>query len=128
VVIEINSFVPLATILGAAAAPTIAAIWAEGKRAKDALRAADYAAIAALKVAEVKDATIIAAKKVSEVKDTLVQTASNTDGQLKQIHSLVNNQLTQAVQRFEQALKEIESLKSILKDRSIDFEDGYGRS
>jgi hypothetical protein len=43
-ILELNSIVPLVTILGAAAAPTIAAIWAEGRRKRDARKAAETAA------------------------------------------------------------------------------------
>ena len=39
-IFELNSLVPLVTILGAASAPTIAAIWAEGRRMRDARDAA----------------------------------------------------------------------------------------
>jgi hypothetical protein len=72
-ILEINSLVPLVTIMGAASAPTIAAIWAEGRRKRDA-----------------RDA----AKNVNEKLDT--------------IHILVNDQLSQAVNRLTVATREIE--------------------
>jgi hypothetical protein len=100
-VVDIGSFIPLVTILGAAAAPTIAAIWAERKRAKDARRA--------------QESSDIAAMKVAEVRNTLVATASSQSAQLHTIEHLVNDQLTQAVNRFEGAMKEIATLKGEVK-------------
>jgi flagellar hook-associated protein FlgK len=93
--INLNDLIPLATILGAAAAPTIAAIWAESRRDRDAK---------------------IAAQKVSEVKEKLVETAAATGQQLGEIHALVNNQLTEAVERLNMATAEIEELKTLLKE------------
>jgi hypothetical protein len=54
----LNSFVPLVSIIGAAAAPTIAAIWAESRRKRDAKMAAGLAVVAAEKVAEVKETLV----------------------------------------------------------------------
>jgi hypothetical protein len=94
-IIDLNSFVPIVTILGAAAAPTIAAIWAEGRRNRDARRAVIERA---------------------EVKETLVATADVANAKLDTIHSLVNSQLSQAVDRLTAATKEIEELKRIVKE------------
>jgi flagellar hook-associated protein FlgK len=101
----LNSIVPLATIVGAAAAPTIAAIWAGRVADRNAQKAADLAALAAMKVAEVKS--------------TLVQTSDATKSQLGEIHTLVNNQLSQAVDRFNKAAMEIEELKILLKESNL---------
>lgn len=99
--VDLNSIVPLATIVGAAAAPTMAAIWAEGKRSRDATRAAEAAATVAMKVAEVKG--------------TLVRTSEATTAQLGEIHTLVNNQLSEAVARFDAATAEIAELKAYVR-------------
>ena len=95
-ILELNSFVPLVTILGAAAAPTIAAIWAESRRKRDAKMAAGLA--------------VVAAEKVAEVKETLVGTAETANMKLDTIHTLVNDQLSQAVNRLTVATREIEEL------------------
>jgi hypothetical protein len=98
-VFDLNSVVPIVTIIGVASAPTIAAIWAEGRRNRDVRKAAELAAVAA--------------QKVSEVKHTLLETASVT-----------NLQLTQAVERFEAATREIEVLKALLlkeRERGLIF-------
>jgi hypothetical protein len=94
-ILELNSLVPLVTILGAAAAPTIAAIWAEGGRKRDARKAAERAA---------------------EIKETLIGTAETANTKLDTIHSLVNSQLSQAVNRLTAATSEIEELKRIVKE------------
>ena len=100
-IFELNSLVPLVTIMGAAMAPTVAAIWARNGQAREAKDAARLASVAATKVAEVKS--------------TLVTTAAATDGKLDQIHVLVNNQLSQAVERFDAATAEIAELKLIVQ-------------
>ena len=94
-ILELNSLVPIVTIIGAAAAPTIAAIWAESRRNRDAR---------------------IAAEKVSKVKETLIGTAETANIKLDDIHHLVNDQLTQAVNRFAAATAEIEELKRLVKE------------
>ena len=95
VVIEVSDFIPLATIVGACSAPTLAAIWA-GRAAN---RSAD-----------------VAATKVHEVKQELARVGDATSTKLDTIHVLVNNQLTQAVERFNAATAEIEELKVLLKE------------
>ena len=99
-IIELNSLIPLMTIIGAATAPVISQIWAEGRRARDAKDAARFASIAAMKVAEVKS--------------TLVHTAAVSDAKLDEVHKLVNDQLTQAVSRFDAATAEIAELKLLV--------------
>jgi hypothetical protein len=106
-IVDLRDFVTLATIIGGISAPTFTGIWA----ARIANRNAENAA---KRVAEVKEATLVAAEKVSEVKSTLVQTAAVTDGKLDQIHVLVNNQLSQAVERFDAATAEIAQLKLVV--------------
>jgi hypothetical protein len=54
------------------------------------------------------------AEKVEETKATLMASTANTDAKLDTIHVLVNNQLTEAVNRFKDALAVIEELKVIL--------------
>jgi hypothetical protein len=88
-IFELNSLVPLVTILGAASAPTIAAIWAEGRRKRDA-----------------RDA----ATKVSDVKNTLMETAKESNVKLDEI------QLSQAVDRLTAATNEIEELKRLVRE------------
>ena len=66
-ILELNSLVPIVTIIGAAAAPTIAAIWAESRRNRDAR---------------------IAAEKVSEVKETLIGTADRLTAATSEIEEL----------------------------------------
>jgi hypothetical protein len=66
-ILELNSIVPLVTILGAAAAPTIAAMWAEGRRGRDARRAA---------------------RERAEVKETLVATADVANTKLDTTRSI----------------------------------------
>lgn len=99
--VQIDSFIPLVTIIAAASAPVISSIWAEGRRAKDAKRAAELAAIAAMKVAEVKN--------------SLQSNAATSNEKMDQIHTLVNNQLTQAVERFEVATARIVDLETQVK-------------
>jgi hypothetical protein len=70
-ILELNSLVPLVTILGAASAPTIAAIWAEGRRNRDARMAAGLAVVAAEKVAEVKNRLMGAAETANIKLDTM---------------------------------------------------------
>jgi hypothetical protein len=94
-ILELNSLVPIVTILGAAAAPTIAAIWAERRRERDARRAA---------------------RERAEVKETLVATADVANAKLDTIHALVNSQLSQAVDRLTAATREIEELKRLVKE------------
>jgi major membrane immunogen (membrane-anchored lipoprotein) len=90
-ILEINSLIPLVTILGAAAAPTIAAVWAR----RDARMAAERAA---------------------EVRETLIGAAETANTKLDTIHSLVNSQLSQAVDRLTAATREIQELKRIVKE------------
>ena len=103
-VINLDDLVPLATIIGAAAAPTIAAIWAGHVANRNALNAAVLA--------------VTAAEKVSDVKHTLVETHSATEHKLDQIHVLVNNQLTQAVERLAAAEARIVELKALVQSLS----------
>jgi hypothetical protein len=101
----LRDMLPLTTIIGAAiaglAAPTITAIWAAKKANKNA-----------------EDA----AKKVTEVKETLVETAADTATRLAalhtqgdEIHAMVNDQLTQAVNRFDTATREVVALKEVVR-------------
>jgi hypothetical protein len=76
---------PLVTIVGAAAAPTVAAVWAENRRKRD------------VKMADLAAAT---AEKVAEVKETLVGS--------------VGEQLSEAVSRLAVATAEIEELKQMV--------------
>jgi hypothetical protein len=76
-ILDLTSIIPLITIIGAAAAPTIAAIWAEGRRKRDARMA---------------------------------------DTKLDTIHTLVNSQLSQAVDRLTVATREIEELKRLVRE------------
>jgi hypothetical protein len=85
-IIDLTSIIPLVTIVGAAAAPTIAAIWAENRRKRDVKMAADLA--------------VVTAEKVAEVKETLAGT--------------VNEQLSEAVSRLAVATAEIEELKRMV--------------
>jgi hypothetical protein len=57
---------------------------------------------------------VTAATKVAEVKSTLVETAAANTLQLGEIHTLVNNQLSEAVARFDKATAEIVSLKALV--------------
>jgi septal ring factor EnvC (AmiA/AmiB activator) len=104
--ITFNYFMGLATILGAVSAPTITAIWAEKKRARDAHNAAELARLVAMKVAEVKN--------------TLMVTSEKSDKKLDVIHGLVNSQLTEAVARLDAALKEIAAIKARHDDENLD--------
>lgn len=97
-VIDLFDFVPLATIVGACSAPTLAAIWAGRAANKNANNAAE---------------------RVSEVRDTLVDTGKRTDAKLETIHVLVNNQLTQAVDRLEAATIKIGELELLLKEKDL---------
>jgi hypothetical protein len=54
-IIDLTSIIPLVTIVGAATAPTIAAIWAENRRKRDVKMAVGLAVVTAEKVAEVKE-------------------------------------------------------------------------
>jgi flagellar hook-associated protein FlgK len=99
--IDLQPYLALATIAGAALAPTLSSIWAGYVANKNAIKAASLA--------------VLAAQKVAEVKTTLVETSHITDGKLDTIHVLVNNQLSQAVERLNRASAEIEELKEMLK-------------
>jgi hypothetical protein len=57
-ILELDSLIPLTTILGAAAAPTIAAIWAENRRKRDVKMAVDLAVVTADNVAEVRETLV----------------------------------------------------------------------
>jgi hypothetical protein len=70
-------------------------VWAEGKRARDAK---------------------VAAMKVSEVKSTLTEMFNASNAKLDTIHSLVNSQLSQAVDRLTAATNEIEELKQLVRE------------
>jgi hypothetical protein len=87
-ILEINSLIPLVTILGAAAAPTIAAIWSEDRRKRDSRNVA---------------------KKLIEMSDV-------ANAKLDTIHTLVNSQLSQAVDRLTTVTKEIEELKRLVRE------------
>lgn len=97
-IVDLSDLVPLATILGACSAPTLAAIWAGRAANKNANNAAE---------------------KVSEVRETLVDVGKRTDAKLETIHILVNNQLTQAVDRFEAATAKIGELELLLKEKDL---------
>lgn len=55
-----------------------------------------------------------AAVKVEEARKALAASTANVDHKLDNIHTLVNSQLTEAVERFKQALLEIADLKKLL--------------
>jgi hypothetical protein len=97
-ILEIDSILPLVTILGAAFAPTIASIWAGHTANKNAEKAAI---------------------KASEVKHALENTSQVMNNKLDHIHHLVNSQLTDAVERLNVAMAEIEELKKILAERGF---------
>lgn len=99
-VVEISDAIPLITIVSAALAPTIAAIWA----GKTATRTA-----------------VMAAEKVQEVKTTLSLDGAATNAKLDVIHVLVNSRLQEALDElamtkieFKNARLEIEELKNML--------------
>ena len=73
-----------------------------------AAAASRIAADAALEVRKV-------AFKVEEAGSVLKESKVETDQKLDVIHSLVNDQLTKAVDRFTESLKEIDELKIILR-------------
>lgn len=97
-VIDLSDLIPIATILGACSAPTLASIWAG--------RAANKSAN-------------IAAEKVVEVKETLVDVGKKTNMKLETIHLLVDNQLSQAVDRLEAATIKIGELELLLKAKEL---------
>ena len=99
--IELQPYLALATIAGAAMAPTLSSIWAGYIANKNAIKAANLA--------------VLAAQRVAEVKTTLVETSHNTNEKLDTNHVLVNNQLSQAVDRLNKASAEIEELKLLLR-------------
>jgi type II secretory pathway pseudopilin PulG len=86
-VVEINSLIPLVTILGAAAAPTIAA-WSAGRVAnKNAKQAADAAHLAAMKAVEVKNTLVANDERMSSALTKIAATGEAT-------HVIVNSQKT----------------------------------
>jgi hypothetical protein len=54
--------------------------------------------------------------KVSEVKSTLTEMFNASNAKLDTIHSLVNSQLSQAVDRLTAATNEIEELKQLVRE------------
>lgn len=100
-----RDLIPITTIIGALSAPTISSVWAERRRTRDAKAVAEQAKITA--------------QKVSDVKTALVETSDVSNAKLDLIHVLVNNQLSEAVERFEAATREIAELKTLLKSRGV---------
>jgi hypothetical protein len=70
--------------------------------------------------AKVAELAAVVAKKVEETKQDLQANTTNVNGKLDTIHNLVNSQLTEAVERFKDALKTIEELKALLKEKLPD--------
>jgi hypothetical protein len=78
----------------------------QDKAAYDAQERRDAAA--AIKVQQV-------AVRVEDTRKDLKLSTHNVDGKLDGIHELVNDQLSRAVKRFEDALVVIEELKDVLR-------------
>lgn len=96
-IIDTHDLVPLATILGGLLAPTLASIWAGNRANKNA---------------------VVAAQHVVEVKEALTTVGKQTNTKLDIIHILVNNQLSEAVGRLNDATLTIAELKRLLEERS----------
>jgi hypothetical protein len=85
-VFDINSLIPIVTIIGAASAPTIAAIWAENRRKRDAREAA---------------------RERAEVKETLVATSDVANTKLDE----AVNRLTVATAEIEELKRMVSELQ-----------------
>lgn len=99
--VDLSQLIPLATIIGASVAPVVSIVWVGHQANRNAMRAAELAAIAA--------------KKVSEVKEVLQESTIGVNTKLDTIHVLVNSQLSEAVERLKTATAEIEALKKLLE-------------
>jgi hypothetical protein len=84
----VDSIIPWAGIIGVLLAPSVIGIWAERNRAKDAAEVARLAAVAVMKVAEVKSTLADASE---QTKKELAQIASIGEA----THTIVNSQRTE---------------------------------
>lgn len=80
--------------------------------------AVSAASVVALKVEEVKVTANDVAVKVEQTRQDLRETSVTADKKLDVIHNLVNSQLTQAIERFADAVKEVATLKRLLSEKA----------